>query len=173
MKTAPTYAPHHLHRLDQLKGVALASFPARATAFVIDFLAAFALFTLLAIYGAKLLYYFDLLDANANYQFKFNFTNWYSLIFIVLYYGLCTYFGNGQTPGKWLLKIRVLSLAHQHLSLWHSIERALGYGASALELGFGFLQYFIHPNKQTVHDRIAETIVINDNKKSNGFLADR
>jgi len=40
------------------------------------------------------------------------------------------------------------------------LERALGYGAPALELGFGFLQYFIHPNHRTVHDRIAETIII-------------
>jgi len=30
----------------------------------------------------------------------------------------------------------------------------------ALEGGFGFLQYFIHPNRRTVHDRIAETIVV-------------
>lgn len=172
MKTAPTYKPHHLHRLDQLEGAALASFPARAAAFSIDLIAAFTVFTLMAIYGAKLLYYFGLLDPNANYNFKFNFTNWYSLGFIVLYFGLFTYFGKGQTPGKRLLKIRVLSLAHDHLSLWHSIERALGYGASALELGFGFLQYFIHPNKQTVHDRIAETIVIKNTKKSTAVAVD-
>jgi uncharacterized RDD family membrane protein YckC len=139
-----TFQPHDLARLDYLKGMSLASFPARAAAFAIDFLAAFALFTVIAIYGAKLLYYFDLLDPKANYNFKFDFTHWYSLVFIVLYFGLCTYWGNGQTAGKRLLKIRVVSLAHEHLSLWHSIERALGYGASALELGFGFLQYFIH-----------------------------
>jgi uncharacterized RDD family membrane protein YckC len=59
-----------------------------------------------------------------------------------------------------LLKIRVVSVTHEHLSVWHSVERSLGYGASILEGGFGFLQYFIHPNRQTVHDRIAETIVI-------------
>jgi uncharacterized RDD family membrane protein YckC len=40
----------------------------------------------------------------------------------------------------------------------------LGYGASTLELGFGFIQYFIHPNRQTVHDRIAETIVIDERR---------
>lgn len=165
MKTSQTYAPHYLNRLEQLKDMPLASFPARAAAFVIDFLAAFALFTLIAIYGAKLLYYFGLLDPNAKYNFKFNFTNWYSLGFIVLYFGLFSYWGHGQTPGKRLLKIRVVSLVHEHISLWHSIERALGYGASALELGFGFLQYFIHPNKQTVHDRIAETIVIKEAKR--------
>jgi len=160
MKIAQVYTPHNLHRLDQLKGTSLASFSARAAAFVIDFFAAFALFTLIAIYGAKLLYYFGAIDPDANYNFKFNFTNWYSLGFIVLYFGLFSYWGHGQPPGKRLLKIRVVSLVHEHISLWHSIERALGYGASALELGFGFLQYFIHPNKQTVHDRIAETIVI-------------
>jgi hypothetical protein len=50
------------------------------------------------------------------------------------------------------------------MSLWHSFERALGYGASALEFGFGFVQYFIHPNRRTVHDRMAETIVIRDKR---------
>jgi len=44
------------------------------------------------------------------------------------------------------------------------VERALGYGASSLELGFGFIQYFIHPNRRTVHDRMAETIVIRDRR---------
>ena len=78
----------------------------------------------------------------------------------MLYFGLATYFGKGRTPGKRLLGIRVVSLVYQRLGLWHSIERALGYAASALEFGFGFLQYFVHPNRRTVHDRIAETIVV-------------
>jgi hypothetical protein len=41
----------------------------------------------------------------------------------------------------------------------------LGYYASSLEFGFGFLQYFIDYNRRTVHDRIAETIVIKVNIK--------
>jgi uncharacterized RDD family membrane protein YckC len=142
----------------------LASFTARAVAFVIDFFAAFLLFLIVLISGARLLAYFDMINQDANINLKFDFTNWYSLVFLVLYFGLFTYWGNGQTPGKRLMKIRVVSLEHESMSLWHSIERALGYGASALELGFGFLQYFIHPNKQTVHDRIAETIVIKQGK---------
>jgi uncharacterized RDD family membrane protein YckC len=48
------------------------------------------------------------------------------------------------------------------LTLWQSVERALGYGASFLEGGFGFVQYFFAPNRRTVHDRIAETIVVQD-----------
>jgi uncharacterized RDD family membrane protein YckC len=161
-----TYQPHELARRDQLKGAPLASFPARAAAaFVLDFFAAFLLFLGLLIGGARILDYLEWIDPDANINLKFDFTNWYSLVFLVLYFGLFTYWGNGKTPGKRLMKIRVVSLTHEHISLWHAIERALGYGASALELGFGFLQYFIHPNKQTVHDRIAETIVINEKAK--------
>jgi hypothetical protein len=48
------------------------------------------------------------------------------------------------------------------MTLWHSIERALGYGAAALEFGFGFAQFFIHPYRRTVQDRIAETIVVKE-----------
>ena len=87
------------------------------------------------------------------------------LAVLIAYFGLATFLGQGQTPGKRLLRIRVVSLTHGHVSLWHALERALGYSASALELGFGFLQYFIHPNRQTVHDRIAETIVVKEPKR--------
>jgi uncharacterized RDD family membrane protein YckC len=158
------YEPHHVARLDQVKGKPLASFPRRAIAFVLDFLAAFLLFLFILVYGTKLLAYFDLFHPDSNINLRFDLQHWYSILFVVLYFGLFTYWGNGKTPGKWLMKIRVVSLTHEHISLWHAIERALGYGASALELGFGFLQYFIHPNKQTVHDRIAETIVIKEGK---------
>jgi len=50
------------------------------------------------------------------------------------------------------------------MGLWQSFERALAYGASFLELGFGFVQFFMHRNRQTVHDRIAETIVVDVRK---------
>jgi uncharacterized RDD family membrane protein YckC len=83
------------------------------------------------------------------------FHNWYSIGYFGLFFSLSLYWGRGRTLGKRLMKIRVVSLCHDHLSLWHCTERALGYAASAAELGFGFLQYFSHPNRQTVHDRIA------------------
>jgi uncharacterized RDD family membrane protein YckC len=87
------------------------------------------------------------------------------LLIPVLYLGLITFFTNGYTIGKRIMKIRIIATNHKHLSLWHSIERSLGYYASSLEFGFGFLQYFIDYNRRTVHDRIAETIVIKVNKK--------
>lgn len=80
----------------------------------------------------------------------------------VLYFGLLAWRGKGRTPGKRLMKIRIVSLVHRHLTLWHCVERALGYGAAALEGGFGFVQYFIHPYRRCVQDRIAETIVVTE-----------
>jgi len=84
------------------------------------------------------------------------------IVIPVLYFGLLLWHGKGRTPGKRLMKIRVVSIVHRHLSLWHSVERALGYGAAALEGGFGFVQYFIHPYRRCVQDRIAETIVVTE-----------
>ena len=164
----PNYESHHTKRLEQINGAPLASFQARAAAFAIDFFAAFLVFLFVIMLGARVWSYFDLFPADKDYSLKFDLQHWYSILFIVIYFGLFTYWGKGQTPGKRLLKIRVVSLTHEHISLWHAIERALGYGASALELGFGFVQYFIHPNKQTVHDRIAETIVVKEENKRKG-----
>jgi len=77
-----------------------------------------------------------------------------------LYFSLSIYYWRGQTPGKYLLGLRVISLYHQHLGWWHSIERSLGYFASVLEFGLGFVQVFWNPNRMTLHDKIGETIVI-------------
>jgi uncharacterized RDD family membrane protein YckC len=159
-----TYNAHETERMHQVHGAQLASFKARAIAFVIDFCSAFLLFTAIFILGARLASILGWLEIKRNVNLEFDLHHWYSILFVVLYFGLSTYLGNGKTPGKWLMGIRVVSLAHERLSLWHSFERALGYGASALEFGFGFFQYFIHPNKRTVHDRIAETIVVKEKK---------
>ena len=148
-----------------IEGLPLASFKARATAFVVDLLICFALFLAVLLPGLRLARHFGLLTHNVN--LKFDFEHWYSLASLVVYFGLSTYWGNGRTLGKRLLGIRAVSLVHERMTLWQSFERALGYGASLLEFGFGFLQYFIHPNRRTVHDRIAETIVVQDRKPRN------
>ena len=92
--------------------------------------------------------------------FTVDFSALTSFVVAVAYFSVATWPGKGATPGKRLTGIRVVSLVHGHLSAWHCVERALGYAASFLDGGFGFVQYFTHPNQQTVHDRIAETIVV-------------
>ena len=80
----------------------------------------------------------------------------------ILYFGILLWKGKGRTPGKRIMRIRVVSLVHRHLSFWHCVERALGYGAAALEGGFGFVQFFIHPYRRCAQDRLAETIVVTE-----------
>lgn len=138
----------------------LATFKQRAWAFTIDLLIVAVLRFVLGMHGhhsdedgpltmAKLL-----MDAFHEIE---------SLVEFTLYFAILVKLWNGQTVGKKYMKIRVVSLSHDHIGWWQSTERALGYGASLLEAGFGFFQFFIHRNQQCVHDRIAETIVVDEN----------
>jgi uncharacterized RDD family membrane protein YckC len=79
---------------------------------------------------------------------------------LVVYFGIFLRLSNGFTPGKRLMRIRVVSLTHDRIGTWQAIERTLGYGASFLEGGLGFFLYFLYLNHDCAHDRLAETIVI-------------
>lgn len=83
----------------------------------------------------------------------------------VLYFSISFYFFKGRTIGKFFLRLRVVSLYHERLGLWHCIERSLGYFASALEFGFGYIQAIWNPNRMALHDKIGETIVISHQQK--------
>jgi uncharacterized RDD family membrane protein YckC len=186
MKTIFTthfYDASKIAHSNQLEGVELADFLSRLVAFLIDL---FILIILLYVIGV-ILDFLGLIDfglkigvssdnpskiiPEINNGLKFNIPEALKIIFKllipVLYFGLITYFTNGYTLGKRIFRIRIISTNHKHLTLWHSIERSLGYYASSLEFGFGFLQYFIDYNRRTVHDRIAETIVIKVRKTGN------
>ena len=161
---------------NQLEGLELAGFTHRFFALLIDL---FALIIIIYVFGT-ILDYFGLINfglkigisskesinniPNINNNTLINVPEYLKIIFKllipVLYFGLITWCTNGYTFGKRIFRIRIVSTNHKHLTLWHSIERSLGYYASSLEFGFGFLQYFIDYNRRTVHDRIAETIVI-------------
>lgn len=158
-----TYDAHETARMHAVHGARLASFRRRAVAFAVDFALAGLLFVIVVTPAAMGLVYSGLWQPSGDVMIQLDFfRHWYSVIWLVLYFSLTTDFGKGQSPGKRLLRIRVVSLVRDRLSLWHALERALGYAASALEFGFGFFQYFIHPNRRTVHDRIAETVVVDD-----------
>ena len=157
-----TYNGTESRRMQELHGLTLASFKSRAGAFIVDFLITAVVCTPILVFGAKLLQRFGL--AKKDVLLEFDFEHWYSIIPLVAYFSLSLYYGNGKTLGKRLMGIRVVSVVHEKIGFWHAVERALGYGASFLEFGFGFLQYFIDANRRTVHDRIAETIVIRDRK---------
>lgn len=160
-RTQTTYQPQDGARSAALTGVPLASFMRRALALLIDFLLAGTLFLGLTVGGGVIGLRTGLITTDQDVLLKFTFfRNWYSVVWLVLYFTFSVYLGNGRTLGKKICRIRVVSLVHEHVGFWHAFERALGYGASALEAGFGFFQYFLRPDRRTVHDRIAETIVV-------------
>ena len=163
------FDPHETARAEALAGAPLASFGRRFAAYAID------IFLVAITYGPALLVskYFavdvlhlkeDIYDSgHVHVRFDFHLmTELAWALWLVLYFGLIVWKTNGLTPGKRLLRIRVVSLVHDRITFWQAVERALGYGASMLEGGFGFFQYFFYPNRRCVHDRIAETIVIKD-----------
>jgi uncharacterized RDD family membrane protein YckC len=161
---------------NQLEGLELADFTRRLFALLIDL---FVLIIILYLTGT-VLDYFGLINfglkigissgktnsiiPDMNNGIRINIPEFLKVIFKlsipVLYFGVITFCTNGYTFGKRIFRIRIVSTNHKHLTLWHSIERSLGYYASSLEFGFGFLQYFIDYNRRTVHDRIEETIVV-------------
>lgn len=163
-----TFTSREADRIVALDGTPLASFRRRAIAFLVDFVLLLAIYAAVSVPAALLR---GEKEGNA-LVVEFNpFDGLWGLVAMVFYFGVLTYVGKGRTPGKRLMGIRVVSTSDERLSLWHSIERALGYAASALEGGFGFAQYFIHPNHRTVHDRIAETIVVDERSQRRALAA--
>ena len=173
MSKPGVFNPHETARAESLAGIPLAAFGRRFAAYLIDIVLVFGTYTP-AMDGLHFLL-FNVLgmreelyrSAHVHAEFRFDLlTDVAWVLWLVLYFGIWVWQSNGKTLGKWLLRIRVVSLTHERISFWQSAERALGYGASALEAGFGFLQYFLYPNHRCVHDRIAETIVIAEPGKS-------
>lgn len=154
--TARRFHDGRAARLRAVEGLPLATFGARAGALIIDGVLLLALVLTVRLPLAML----SLPPGAGPVRVVFDLERLWDLLALITYFSLFTWLTGGQTPGKRLLGIRVVSLTHERLTLWQCIERALGYVASTLELGFGFLQYYLHPNRQTVHDRIAETIVV-------------
>jgi len=149
----------HLDRLSNLDGVPLAGFKRRSVAFLIDMI------ILIMLNGAFNLDDIITFSQTGTIEEKLSIMEkvkeeLVGLAAMIFYFGLITYYYHGQTIGKRIMKIRVISLKHGKLTLWQSIERSLGYGASALEAGFGFFQIIWDENRQAVHDRIAETAVV-------------
>lgn len=148
----------HLEHLRSLDGIPLASFWSRAVAFIIDLAIILVIVILIGLPTAFSNYHSGITkDLVVPFE---PFHNLKGIIALILYFGSLTYMWKGKTIGKYLLKIRVISLKEDNITLWQSIERTLGYGASALEAGFGFFQALWYENRQSVHDRIAETFVV-------------
>ncbi len=81
------------------------------------------------------------------------------------YFTAFTFWLGGRTPGKFLMGIKVIKIDGKVLSLWECFGRYGGYGAGLATGLSGFLQVYWDPNRQAIHDKISETVVINTRKK--------
>jgi hypothetical protein len=71
----------------------------------------------------------------------------------------------GTSVGKRIFRIRVVMIDKRPLGLWLSFERAGGYAAGFATGLLGFAQVLWDPNRQAIHDKISETVVIQDGKE--------
>lgn len=77
-----------------------------------------------------------------------------------VYFSVFVAWFNGQTVGKMLCRIRVAKIDAKPLSFWESFERYGGYSAGLATGLLGFLQIMWDPNRQAIHDKISETVVL-------------
>ncbi|MDC8831191.1 RDD family protein [Alteromonas gilva] len=77
-----------------------------------------------------------------------------------LYYSVLSAWWGGHTIGKKLLRVKVVKLDGTLPNLWESFGRYGGYTAGFATGLLGFLQIFWDPNRQTIQDKIAETLVL-------------
>lgn len=81
-------------------------------------------------------------------------------IFFVLYEALLIAYCNGQTVGKRAMGIRVVARGGQPVSVGMAFVRALMKIVSGMALCLGYLWMLWDPNKQTWHDKVADTYVV-------------
>lgn len=77
-----------------------------------------------------------------------------------VYFTVFTTLWKGQTPGKRMLKLRVLRLDGSPIGWWVAFERFGGYAAGIATGLLGFAQILWDANRQAVHDKIVGTVVV-------------
>ncbi|UCC73135.1 MAG: RDD family protein [Gemmatimonadota bacterium] len=81
-----------------------------------------------------------------------------------LYFTLLPVVWRGRTPGKRLLRVRIVRLDGKPLGWWAALNRFGGYAASIFTGLLGFLEMFWDDNRQALQDRIAATVVVRETK---------
>ena len=94
---------------------------------------------------------------------------------ITLLYDVCFWMLAGQTPGKSLLGVRIVTVDGGRVRFWPGVRRWLGYFVSAI-LFLGFLWVLVDNRRQGFHDKLAGTVVIYswpEGKLRGTFVQDR
>jgi signal peptidase I len=76
-------------------------------------------------------------------------------------YGSLFVWRAGATPGKMLLRLKVVTASYKKVGLGHALLReTIGKWIYGLILSLGYLWMLIDKNNQTWHDKIANTLVV-------------
>lgn len=81
----------------------------------------------------------------------------------LVYYWFFLTRNNGQTPGKALMKIRVIKVDGSPISDSDAVLRYVGYIVNSLCIGIGWLWALLDANQQGWHDKLAKTYVVKAN----------
>ena len=78
----------------------------------------------------------------------------------IVYFSLLPAWWGGQTVGKKIVRIRVLELTGQPMTVLRCLKRYGGYAAGMATGGLGFAQMLWDPNRQALQDKAAHTAVV-------------
>lgn len=92
--------------------------------------------------------------------------SYFTNIFLSLVYFTVCYSTKGQTLGKKIFGIKVISVDEEALNFATGIIRYIGYYISALLLLVGFIIIPFTKEKQGLHDKLAGTIVVKVRKSA-------
>jgi uncharacterized RDD family membrane protein YckC len=152
-----------------------AGFISRAIAFIVDILIVVVVIVVLSLAIALPLEQFLSIDINncppvAAWQDLLNLRTltclagrWARIVLAALaapvYYTLF-WTMSGQTPAQYLMGLRVVRTDGRRMVFLRSVIRFVGYFASLVTVGLGFLWVLIDDRRQGLHDKMARTVVV-------------
>jgi uncharacterized RDD family membrane protein YckC len=84
------------------------------------------------------------------------------MLFFILYEALLIAYWNGQTIGKKAMGIRVVSAGGAPVPVGMAFVRSVMKIVSGMVLMLGYLWMLWDPNRQTWHDKVAQTYVVRE-----------
>ena len=102
------------------------------------------------------------------------------LFLLIVAYFLCFWKWRGQTPGKMIMRLRIVRFDGAGIGWGGAVMRLLGYIISIMLVLIGFFWVVMDTRRQGFHDKIADTFVIrvprkqsatNDNSRYKGEKA--
>jgi len=145
---------------DSLKGH-YAGFISRMLAYSLDIIVITVIFVFLTWFLETLsnFFQFALLENITSTFLQFLVTG-AAVLLIASFYFIFFWTLLGQTPGKMLLGLRIVSTEGNNITFGQALRRYIGYYLSALALYIGFLWVLVDNRRQGWHDKLAGTIVV-------------